>query len=557
MAETIRSHGPDCLKGPGCCCDTCNEFRVGNCIEHCCTCIPNSLCGTFTPDYPDDTCPEPFSFDIDSASDTQYVVKLNGLDTLGFGLDDEFEKIYAKIDKIYDICSWLIEVPSQNLSRSYEIDYGVLPCDYGPDERTTCRSPSLTLTGVSYRGCIGTINIVKRVTEKVPFGNRTFDGSTEESLSTTCGACNSVCEILCAEVTADAVTTKIEFRWNPADQKWRDVNDNEMRVEENFYTGNCELIYPPFDPVEIDPAKCTFGMDLNLVDPNSSDTARVSCNPCKCWDWICGTCRCVCENMCISYWDGSTFHEETWTWDNLINGWVGNDDYNYVYIKRTADNQCEFASSIFTGTDSCDVCSVDIEACGQEGMGFFISKDLEGIVDDGLSPWIAGSCKACPTCFPPPGCDDCCDDCDAFEVLPETLFIDLVGRPVAESSSYELCIEEYGIPLYHYQPFREVPQRWIGAMVLPCKCTDPDTTAFEWNTFIVLECGTSGNWELRIRVERPNGGGSIEYIEQLGSEVTCNPWEWSGEVLDFGFSLGGNPVECCCLGAGIDFAISE
>ena len=583
---TAFSTGPDCKRGMDCCCGTCNFIKLGaNCTLDCCKCVPRWLCVVFYPD------PDPYqelpTYQTILTYEGTWTGGLDGIDLEGDN-DDIYVQLTLPDDDPYKRCFYKLLIPARGIEITEEIEGGGMPCQdvtlYG-DNRITCQNPRFTLENFELNGLNGTLVIERKMLQTVPFTSPVFNPETD--LITTdvepCGYCTEWCNTICLEWTSGGQRRKDEFDFGFTEGLVRFYGHTFADGQSAFITpmededGKCFLRInhrdiEDFPDVYIPNGMCNLGMIIEATDTyDTSRTVSISCNRCSCWDYICETCRCVCPVLCVVSIEGSSFSDidrQELIWDRTKLRW-GTDE-KWVAVRANPETgKCEFISSAWINTNynemdyDPDVSNIDAQ-CGGE-MSYFIARELSDAVIDGNYRLEWGQCRQCqPDCFGPLICAECCTDCED-PVLPDTLYFDLVGRPVAsgeEPGPYAVrCIEIYDLPLVHMEPLFAERHRWEGRHIISCGCPQDsetqDPNPDNYFIHIVITC-SGETWTIDVSISRPEGSIGNDQTTNTGIDTvsfSCSPIAWTGAL-----ELGGliNAALCCCdLSLTMDFAVSE
>lgn len=453
MSSVITSDGPDCNRGANSCCDPCQYDKIG-CIGECCRCVPNLLCARFVPDTPTDECIAAYVLLGTEASDGGiYSGDLRNV--LGKGLT---VSITITLNKLYGVgsgivCVWNVRIPELDVNEDFEID-GVY---------VTCENPQFDIV-VENSYCPGTIHIESYSLAKVPF----FYGPipiTEENF--TCGACDKVCSVICVKYTLDDIKYRRQFVWNYG--KWENTQNNDDTVTDTITpvdTGStCELHFdikdvPDIDPLVIDACGIGTSSQPGLIFETTSVGGvfiEGSCNNCSCWGYICGTCRCACDAICLTLQSGFGMPQMMeLPWDPIEHRW-GDESYN---IHLTEDVE----------TGGCLLNVPGWDPFPTEGCGIDINFSLED--EDGNR--VFGSCKNC-NCFTEPA--ECCG-INLYE-LPLVL--------VATVENQVLC--SCFVPTTVYLLFNPTGSIWTGEALSPCPSVPGGPTIMKVRVAVICASG--------------------------------------------------------------------
>ncbi len=368
----IESHGPDRCRGnlrcrdfhdssgllPDeisglyncCCCDPCRYIRpnVASSTDkpvpdhYCCRCVPRGIMLVFTPvDAQDDCCVEVALPMLHTLDDTNYLSVYAG--SL-FGVDVRIELGRD----VYDgTCVWRILATT---SESQVLTDEQVIVDH---EDVTCLSPpfgfSVLIDGP--QGCTegGLLSLGEYAKARLPFRRRPEEPYHEnfQELYPPCGECTQVCSDLCVRGTRhdNGPLEQVRFRWfeDAGQRGWRyqaPGNDwfEKLYLKENEY-GEC-VITPDleesgpelFDELPIDLERgCSCEIYEIFSVPFVEELAfTIRCGVCTCWDWWCGSCRCLPRELCVLIITGVTAQRVVIVWDEENERW--GDDYDPVRL---------------------------------------------------------------------------------------------------------------------------------------------------------------------------------------------------------------------------------
>jgi hypothetical protein len=574
---TLYTHGPDCPKGPNCCCGFCNFIKIGaNCSPECCKCVPRWLCAVFYPDVdPDNDKIKPHTI---LSKEEGWTGSIDGIDP--DGIDDSIiVELYRDEE---DVCYYKLSIPARDIEILTLIEGGLTQCDSQGelDTRFTCQNPRWQFDEFVLNGETGTLIIERKLLETVPFFSPKMGGRGTVEATEPCGTCTEWCEIICLDWTSGNERGKDEFRLftdpETGVQHWaHDFLDGEFAtISITDVDGVCTLAIDHRDLGEFNSfpisTPCSLGMNIEATDPEHSGKSIIlSCNRCSCWDYICEACRCVCPVLCVTSITGPGAEdviEYDLIWDPDKIRW-GTDEKWVSVVANPDTGNCEFYVSGWMGTYGIDydpeISSIDAECGGQ--MSYFLADKLPEAVEDGNYRYEFARCRECePDCFGPLICAECCTTCDNPE-MPRILYFDLIGRPVAGGEEPPpdpvRCIELYDIPLVHRQPLFAERHRWEGKAIVSCGCPQdaetPDPDPDDYFIDIVITC-SGDTWTLDVTIKRSEGQIGNDSITNSDTETytfDCSPISWTGEL-----TLGGsiNADLCCCdLALTMDFVVSE
>lgn len=550
------SDGPDRKRGPAkcrgvtgvcssnplnphdhsCCCDPCRHVHTDLCsgdTVHCCKCVPRSICAVFTPDSGTTTCYER-SFNAVADTELGAVGRSTYRYVLGSG-----ETLLSVGGSESGLCTWRLYNSTLGIDEEYEIDHsGPIHCQAPPEFSISgVNIPYYPVSG-SPIDCYGTITFEEASFAKVPFKYRWDD--VEEFDSVSCGACTEVCNVVCVRRGNDSESTYTRTDFIRQSGVWN-ANDTSGEYFSVVESGGACYVYidnmdSPFidDMILIDPEECSLGMNLSVSDTGTGDWLKMSCNPCSCWDYVCGTCRCVCKQLCVVGVDSGVLVPQftiSWDYDNVR--W-GDDDFN-IYPTNDINGNCK---AMVTGYES----GVSIpNSCGNQ-ISFIVQESTETQLENGAASYLYATCKNCEAggC----GTGSCLEFCEEVpsilyaEICP-TAWDEMLGCPEAI-----LCFECITIPLIQtFVSTFENPAgeyRWQGCGVISCRSCNSST---RYNKMICLDLGCDG-----IGTMTGPCGDSFTFT------LPCGPGEiWDLELGPFPCS-GGDP---CCDEAGFLVRITE
>lgn len=568
---TRYTQGPDCDSGPGCCCGKCTFINIavdcGNTV--CCKCVPKWLCMIFIPNEDQEDC---MVREVTVPYTNSWQGSLPGIDTEGSNHLIEVLMFQEEDGP----CMFRVYIPAREITDDYVIDGGVRECSLYPAFRQTCRDPYFQYDDFVLNGCTGTLIIKRKELVKVPFhsSREGLETSTIEMPEEACGTCSEYCRVLCMEWTVGGETQKSEFRINEGEAVWSHrIPDGPLAtISLEEIDGVCHFVIDHdglgvFDKIPIPYWMCNLGMVIEhegTIEGAVGKFVSISCNRCTCWDYICETCRCVCQTMCVVSVDGPEQTDVTYyelEWDPVLIRWGTEEKWVGIRANPTT-GKCEYVISGWNDAES-DASEIDTEAstitiaeCGKD-MFYYVTSDQDVAFETGIFRFEYAVCKTCnPDCFKH-FCDDCCGDCDSPE-LPEMLFFDLVGSAVAgDPPGLPPCLAIYDIPLIHTMPLFAESHRWEGHVIADC------TTAFEippgpnaTRIDILIVC--SGDlWTITVRTRGEAAGATSQDVVNSNdpiktSSFACSPVAWTGAFTSDLITVG------CCSGVfEFQFAVSQ
>jgi hypothetical protein len=180
-----------------------------------------------------------------------------------------------------------------------------------------------------------------------------------------CGECGQVCSTLCADGQrhAGADTERVDFEWfedEGGERGWQyqppgeDFAERIFLVEDDY--GNCTL-EPDleetgaeiFTPITID---LDQGCSCQLVETftgeihNESLGFTVRCGQCTCWEFYCGTCRCVPRILCVVLIEEGGATRYILEWDPDEHRWGTDDGDVRINLQRGEEGGCVIVPDI-------------------------------------------------------------------------------------------------------------------------------------------------------------------------------------------------------------------
>jgi len=561
------SDGPDRKRGPAkcrgvvgtcgeaggvphdhsCCCDPCRHHTVTDiCQGYCCRCIPKFLCFAFVPDYPTDTCsakswrvaPE------DALSKSTY-----GISTLNFG-EVTVSVGLSETPGNGTQCVWRFKAPAFYVDEETAIVHsGAVHCQAPPEFIITgVNDVRYDVNGYA-SDCMGTLTISEYVEDKVPFVYK-WTG-TSETESVTCAACTDICTIICVRRgnINNAVYTRVEFQWDSISGRWLATDGSGhyiTLVEENSV---CYLRLDSIgtsvftgDLVTVNPDECSLGMSLTASDEYTGDYIKISCNPCSCWQYLCGTCRCVCPDICVIGMEGGVLVEPfSLAWDFEKIRW--GDDYFNVTPSRDEDGNCQA-----TITGYADPIPMRND-CGSE-LSLLFAEDLETTLYNGFYNFLYVQCKGCATpCTAAGTCLDLCGD------VPQILFAEVSASAwslMLGCNDLVPCFATITIPLVQtFVPTVLNPAgeyRWQGCGIVACHDCNPLTA--NKNFLVCIDMGCDSEIVFNVRNATSTNTETFSYTLPCGESAV---WDVQFETS----SAFGDPLDGCCDEANFIVVITE
>lgn len=360
-----------------CCCNTCLHVRpsmkgASEEFSHCCRCVPRMIWLVFVP------------YDIEDACCQSAAVRMQYGGTEPVGGDEYPVTTYSgelhgatvtvEIGRFaYDGCAWHITATKAadglDVDEYYEIDHDTVSCiDVDGLEIGEIEGP---------RDCVGTLILANDEVGRIPFQERILTEEPEFiTLDPPCGDCEQVTSMLCVfghrKIGQDHGW--VEFFWFDygVDERGWTYTDPETDAVEYIYLyendyGECSLEFSwdgssVLDDVVLE--NCSCAMKEVVTWSNGVDTIgfTIRSGKCGCWEFYCGTCRCVPRYLCVNYYsfDGSSeisdfVHNEILTWDEDDKCWYDderNTEYGlYVALRpNTVTGDCELVA-VFNGRE--------------------------------------------------------------------------------------------------------------------------------------------------------------------------------------------------------------
>lgn len=576
----VFHHGADRLTGPHrcrggtkpcsgltsdhmCCCDACRHKDFFTCDIGCCKCLPLSICAVFTPNVIAGKCQirsykmRPtaeegnssrvyYSFPISTNQVTLSVGKPS-LDSSLLGIAE---------------CTWRMQY--MDIDEEYEITHidGHVNCLRLPDFSFAVDFP------VGGDVCPGTITFDQFTYQKIPYRKRWQLGQDEIiTLDTPCSNCLTGCFILAVKrgdsstIGYEEATECQEFGWDETLQAW--VREGE-KIEHFEFEGACYLKLTTWNTATLEGdliaiEECDIGMSLSIKD-ELDNWVQISCNMCSCWEHICGTCRCVCEKLCMYGIQGTTLLGPfELSWNSELLRWEPENaaDAPIVGIGRKENGDCSIGIANFDplSTED-DAQSVDIHNTCGDNIAFTFINSFEDQKTNGLKLWTA-YCKQCEGSCQMGTCLSQCENVPKIlyaRVYPLawTEMLGCEGFPATD------CFEEFYIPMIQifiptvFNPSGE--WRWIGAASFSCRSCG--SSNYKNNTAII-DIGCDGTGSLTITGESNLGNNINESVTididfnlpcegAYGSWTLLGPWEERNAS-----------AMLCCSEAGWGVTISE
>lgn len=590
-----RSHGPDPFFGPGscrglpsycgdyadygdyvtpygdleCCCDPCKHDKTGTgvgpdlCHGHCCKCVPRSFVARFIPsdDYQSKRCREngTLMFAEHDLIETTYVGWVRGAG-----------EIHMTIQRRpYDLdqtCIWRIEVPDLYIDDEYELDGRTISCKSPP----TFVIEDVVYEDVCGDPCEGNIVIEPYEESKIPFRRPKWEDQPE-TIDVNCGGdsgCGEVCWAICVTRSTEAYgeeDRRHTFFWSEDEQCWNGgvslegYECGEEKIDLVEIEGECYLRIKHFemsefvnDLIKVDPNACAKGMNLFAEDELGS-WIRISCNPCWCWNYVCGKCRCICSELCLVGMDGNDLVGPfALSWDEYLGAWTdGNEvvslDTEPIVPECGHETRCVLRVPGFDeATPVADVC--------RSGLSLTVADDSL-LEDYGYYRWRAAWCRIGQTPCDAGNCGTFCDD------IPSILYADCSpmeweGQHYCEDmNDGALCFEPFTIPLVLVaipHPDAAADFMWTGAVTVPCRSCEGDETTHLVQVWVQCD----GLVVFALRSSQSSGWDcSMEDFIATPCARCDVPLD---ETLEFDVDECSLPaVGPCCNNAGVKIHLSE
>jgi hypothetical protein len=396
--------------------------------------------------------------------------------------------------------------------------------------------------------CVGTLTFSSFVLRKIPFVHR-FPGGVA-NVAVSCGMCDEVCSTLAVVTgTATASDPCREFTWNVETGQWEYADGDygyDLQVIELFEVeGECyvrltSIVPDTFegDLIKIDEYACNLGMNLTAVDEDGR-FIRVSCNPCHCWEYKCGNCRCLCERLCVSgVIGGDAIEPGVAIWDNDYEQWRLND--LIIELGKNQEN---------------DKCTISIAGFDPVDVDNLCTKDFALTVGNENGDFYALSCETCQGSCGSGTCLEYCDD------VPAILFADVTPTDWDEALCPGLafgCFEPIQIALAQFFVGGGVvagEYRWQGSGVIDCRNCNPTVTdPTEYIVAIDLGCDGTGFFSVRKRNPAPGDPDATGVQFAIDFILPCG----DDSVWDLAFTFDNDSgLQNCCDEAGWLVEISE
>jgi len=572
-----------------CCCDPCRFVRPSPFTDedderyYCCRCVPRVIFLKFVPNDLDANCCKVIGLPLfaEAGDPGSYLTTYQG-SMLGLTVYVEVGRLTGTGTGTALGCGWRFTATINGTGSGtgeieiYSIDHDDPSCLYVPE--------GMNLGSVEGpNGCSGYLTVEDVYKVKLPFqeryvtenwiGPNYIDISNDPS-----GQCTEVCARVCVAGIRHAGGNyeRVEFDWfddditgtgTAADRGWS--YDNGSYVEKLLLShGGTDAVITPefeggaeiFSPKTVSSTtRCSCDMKEIITGSfgGSSYTATIRCGFCTCWEYVCGTCRCVPYSLCVMLYDGSQM------WDNLQAYWnetdkswdvasteTGTGYTNLLRLYLVDENgQCVIKPALYDG-DVLTMNSYPVYDCGAETVtGQFTGQhdivtisveDQDTILtgtgtDTGLILIIASSLQ--PNCETGP-CQEatpCYDDCDSH---PDSLWVEIKQWCEAGDWSGGYYFEGVlSVKVYYWQTIDYLE-------------TSPLRPKYS--------CGYIGYGQLcgdcRVKVElrngmiyidgAPSGCTGVSYSEWELTTETCDPYY--GQTTEDAGSAG--PINHVCLG---------
>lgn len=385
-----------------CCCNTCTTIRPGFIRDgidhlHCCRCLPRYLMLLFVP-YGGVCCRSgstPMAFTLTNVVDRPDgallpVSSYRG-SLFGYTVTAELGRLYDEYDA-YGDCVWRFTVEKDSFFE--ELAFAV------DDITVSCLDVSgIVLAEVEGpNGCTGTLMLANAEIGRIPFILRedipsvlttgTPPEGQEEfvDLYPACGYCDRVCRILCVYGAGEWR----EFIWfedaSTEQHGWSHLKPGTeitdyIYLEDNEY-GECILQFdfdgitgPPDQVIDIEQG-CACGMKEVALGsfPGGTVQYTIRCGFCSCWEFYCGTCRCVPRYLCVQTYIGNTFTpNQIFEWDETELAWLsisGSNDLVF-YLQPDDEGECKVVAEIYGYESLLDLSAVI--GCGVEHVSKFVA----------------------------------------------------------------------------------------------------------------------------------------------------------------------------------------
>lgn len=575
------THGPDPQIGPPCCrslgtncdhrkcndhvccCDPCRHSFKSLCQGGCCKCTPISICAVFRPYayYLNSKC-KLRSWRLTPGHDTHFsTYSFNyggGTITLTVGEPQLGSPLYNYAD-----CSWKIYSYELGIEEEYEIihEEGQIHCQAPPDFTITNVNRQYTDDYGYTQDCYGDITFEEFTMDKIPFLYRWWDDDELQFTYPVCGTCSQVCTVLSVrkgdandpDYTSDVCD---EFYWNGSNG-WSGLDTTETIELVELY-GECYLKLTNWntatlqgDLIRIDADYCAEGMVLTARD-EIGNWVKIGCNPCYCYKYLCGTCRCVCNTLCVVGFEGGYAqgpYELAWDKDN--NRW--GDPYSdalVVYLSSDEYGSCQVSMTGFT-----DPVSIE-DTCGMD-ISFTFSDPIDVQLEYGVR-YYTGFCRACEgSC----SAGTCLDDC---EDVPRILYAgfepDSWTPMLGCTGPFGDCFTAFTFELVQlFVPTLLNPAgewRWQGSKAFQCTgCDTGGNPGFKTprTNIVQIDIGCDGQGTVSVTGEDTSGNTyvlswAISFTLPCGLGATWNLGPYTE-------ANGGSLI--CCLEAGFTLNITD
>jgi hypothetical protein len=434
----------------------------------------------------------------------------------------------------YEDCAWRLTVTKG----AYFSEQVIVPIDHEIVSSLDVDGIEIAdITGPD--GCTGTLALGNAEIGRIPFVQKPDSLIEFIDLDPPCGECEQLCSVLCVSFGRYFQ----EFDWFDygGSRGWSytrpgssPVITDYIYLEEDAY-GNCVLSFDidgvtiPDQTIDIDQG-CACGIKEVVTGAHvgGSTEYTLRCGPCSCWEFLCGTCRCVPRYVCVqSYIDGTFTANQVLAWDEDDGAWLGSVGENSLalYVERAEDGGCEIVPVINGYRYDADSLVSTLD-CGTEHLSSSVATKgrqldrtndfVAGTVtytDDDTEIWIRfmGPSKECE----PGPCGDatpCRDECGSHPAQLTALLHGYSDSYDGDEPGYDDVECDLEITLYYWERFD-----WTGSLEATCGYVG-------WA--YIGQCGprvvSGGPYHTWLRVELVNGNLDAYWVQPDGDgELLC------------------------------------
>lgn len=561
-----------------CCCDPCrfisaemgdNEYDPR---YYCCKCVPRGFLLTFTPHDPGDGCCDSFAAPmfVTAGPGGSYYHEYDAT-LFNIATNVKIGRVIGSGDATDKTCGWAITT-TVNPGGSGTSDFQELTIDHADVNCLYAPSGSINLATVGGpAGCSGTLSLEDLSKARLPFQYRSEvqDYALPKFVDlagsgTPCGFCDEVPRVLCATGYrhADDDYSWVEFYWfddNPGVPSgvrgWRYedlINHYGGYVETLYLTSTASgcVITPDLEPggelfgPEIigsgEQCACALKETFRYTNGSITRPFTIRSGFCSCWDFVCGTCRCVPYELCITMFDGINFYSNliaewnpaTYSWDvNSVASSVSGVPYLSLQLSNDAYDRC-IISAVFEGSGVTTSTPQQFD-CGGETVGdhtftkqndiltFSIDEDRT-IANSGgditVPFWIKGGSLdlSCGHIFPCSEATPCGENCGSH---PDSLTVNIHQWATEDDISGTGNAVDGSIDVEVY--FWQYPQYEAGDVTIRCGYSGmADLFPYCSGCFVYVELDNS-----QVRVYSRPSTCTPAFSRTLGlSTETCNPY---------------------------------